>query len=162
MAEPALQVTITPPLRDLQGKFAKAEKSLLKLRRDMLRDVGRKIVAVAKEEAPKGETKKFSQGIGFKTYERGTGGEMELRVTDPQPLGTFIREGTAAHPIEPVRAKCLHFFTKDGTEVFTKHVDHPGTKPNPYHERALKRIQPWVDGELAKLGRTIVQELAGG
>jgi len=161
MAEPMFKVEITPPLKDLQGRYAKAEKTLLKLRRDQLRDIGRFGVGVCREEAPKGKTGKFSKGIQFKTYERGAGGAMELRITDPQPLGKWIRGGTKAHIIVPVKAKALHFFVK-GREVFTKRVHHPGTKPNPYHERALKRIMPEVDKGLAKLGRAVVKELAGG
>jgi len=160
MAEPMLKVEITPPLRDLQGRFAKAEKKLLALRREQLRDLGRRFVAVAREEAPR-KTGKFAKGIGFKTYERGKGGAMELRVTDPQPLGKWIRGGTKPHVIVPVRARCLHFFTRSGDEVFTMKVHHPGTKPSPYQERAMKRMTPEIDKSLKKLGKAVVKELAG-
>jgi len=159
MAAPMFKVEITPPLRDMQGRYAKATKTLLKLRRDQLRDIGRLGVKAMQGEAPK-KTGKFAKGIQFKTYERGTGGQMELRITDPQPLGKWIRGGTRPHIIVPVRAKCLHFFVK-GREVFTKRVYHPGTKPNLYHERALKRIIPEIDKGLARLGRAVTQELAG-
>jgi len=161
MPEPMLRVEITPPIRDLQGRYAKAEPTLVKLQRENLRVVGRKVVVIAKEEAPKGKTRKFSQGIQFKTYQRSAGGQMELRVTDPQPLGTWIRGGTRPHVIVPVRAQVLHFVTEAGVEVFTRKVHHPGTKPNPYHERTMKRMKPEIDQELAKLGKKFVKELAG-
>lgn len=160
MPEPMLKVTITPPIRDLQGRFAKADKTLLKYRREQLKELGRKFVSVAREEGPKGKTGKFVKGIGFKTYMRGIGGMMEMRVTDPQPLGTWIRGGTKAHIIVPVRARALHFFIR-GVEIFTKRVHHPGTKPNPYQERTMKRMMPEIDQSLAKLGKKVTKELAG-
>lgn len=40
----------------------------------------------------------------------------------------ILEYGSKPHSIEPVDAQTLHFEV-DGTEVFTKHVSHPGTKP---------------------------------
>ena len=160
MAKPMIQIDITPPLKDLQGRYAKADKLLLKLRRDQLRNIGRGIVVIAREEAPR-KTGKFAEGISFKTYETSAGGQMELRVTDPQPLGRWIRMGTRPHVIVPVRARALHFFTRGGVEVFTRRVHHPGTKPNPYQERTMQRMLPEIEISLAKLGKAVTTELAG-
>ncbi len=53
---------------------------------------------------------------------------------DPRgPIAAYVTRGTAPHPIDPVNATFLHFIGSDGTEVFTRHVDHPGTAPNPFH-----------------------------
>ena len=49
----------------------------------------------------------------------------------------FVLRGTRKHLIRPRRAKALHFYV-DGTEVFTRLVRHPGTKPNPFLQRALR------------------------
>jgi hypothetical protein len=53
----------------------------------------------------------------------------------------FMKVGTKPHTIEAVNASALHFFASDGTEVFTQHVDHPGTKPNPYPTRARDKAK---------------------
>ena len=63
--------------------------------------------------------------------------------------------------IVPVRAKALHFFTKAGREVFTMRVMHPGTKPNPFHIRAMNRMKPYVEASLRKIGLYAVKRLAG-
>jgi hypothetical protein len=57
----------------------------------------------------------------------------------------FMKVGTKPHTIEAVNASALHFFASDGTEVFTKSVQHPGTKPNPFPTRARDKAK----GELA-------------
>ena len=51
-----------------------------------------------------------------------------------------IEYGTKAHIIEPVTAKALHF-KKDGKEIFTKKVEHPGTRPNPVMRNAAAQVQ---------------------
>ncbi|MFM9590703.1 hypothetical protein ACKI16_29375 [Streptomyces scabiei] len=53
------------------------------------------------------------------------------------PAVHFVLRGTRKHLIRPRRAKALHFYV-DGTEVFTRLVRHPGTKPNPFLQRALR------------------------
>lgn len=41
----------------------------------------------------------------------------------------YLEYGTRPHVIRPVDKEYLHFTTREGDEVFTKRVDHPGTKP---------------------------------
>ena len=53
----------------------------------------------------------------------------------------FMKTGTKAHPIDPVNASALHFFFADGSEAFLMHVEHPGTKPNPYPTRARDKAK---------------------
>lgn len=71
---------------------------------------------------------------------------------DRGPIAAYVTRGTAPHPIEPVNAEFLHFFASDGTEVFTKHVDHPGTSANPFHVDAWESVRDEVLAEF----RTIV------
>jgi hypothetical protein len=74
----------------------------------------------------------------------GDGGRLEIVSTDARgPIARFVIRGTQAHPIEPVSARALHFFV-DGDEVFTKHVEHPGTSPNPYNRVAWEAQRPDV------------------
>lgn len=67
----------------------------------------------------------------------GDGGRLEIISDDPRgPIAAYVIRGTGPHPIDPVNATYLHFFAEDGTEVFTQHVEHPGTAPNAFNERA--------------------------
>lgn len=60
------------------------------------------------------------------------------------PIAAYVTRGTRPHPIEPVNARFLHFIASDGTEVYTTHVDHPGTSPNPFHVTAWQASAPTV------------------
>lgn len=75
------------------------------------------------------------------------------------PLSTWIIYGTAPHPIEPVRASALRFEVADGTIVFAKHVDHPGTQPNDFVQRAVDAALPEITDRLQLAGRELMTEL---
>lgn len=154
-----LSITIRPPFRDLKGRFVKAEKGLLEDRREMLRNLGRRYVELAKKEAPK-RTGNFAAGIFYRTYEMGK--NLEMRAYSPEPLGTFIRRGTDPHQIAARNKGALYFYwpkvgmftvvPKAGgfkTHVADNklwigkgYVDHPGTKANNYNERAYDQWKP--------------------
>lgn len=53
------------------------------------------------------------------------------------PYAIWVHEGAAPHSIDAVNAPFLVFTGRDGGLVFTKHVDHPGNKPNRFLVRAL-------------------------
>lgn len=75
-------------------------------------------------------------------------------VTDKRWV--FADEGTKSHVIRPKRAKVLHFTTRAGDEVFTKHVNHPGTKAR----YLSKQVQRKVDAlNLAQTFSNIVGSL---
>jgi hypothetical protein len=69
---------------------------------------------------------------------------------------TWADLGTKPHTITPKRAKVLHFVTKAGSEVFTKRVNHPGTKP----QYLTKKVQARVNAlNLAGTFANLVGEL---
>lgn len=76
------------------------------------------------------------------------------------PYGVFVRDGTRAHEILP-RLKRVLRFEIDGSVVFAARVKHPGTKPNPYHLRVFRQLQPQVQEIIAKIGRSLTAFLAG-
>lgn len=49
----------------------------------------------------------------------------------------FIESGTAAHIIEPSRARVLAF-TVGGDRIFAKRVNHPGTEAKPFMAPAMR------------------------
>jgi hypothetical protein len=64
-------------------------------------------------------------------------GYAAIRVLSP--YGLFVVAGTAPHLIRPAWASCLAFRVAGRDMVFTKLVRHPGTKPNPFLEKATEK-----------------------
>jgi hypothetical protein len=58
-------------------------------------------------------------------------------VPDSVPYAIYVSRGTAPHVIygNPLLA---FFWAKTGRTMFLRKVNHPGTKPNPYLQNALK------------------------
>jgi hypothetical protein len=69
--------------------------------------------------------------------QRSSGLEGEVMVG--APYAVFVASGTQPHIIRPVRAQALRFEV-GGDVVFAKRVQHPGTQPNPFVERAARRL----------------------
>lgn len=148
---PGIKITFGPRWRDILGRFATAEKALQDGRGEMMKNLGRRWVTLARQEAPKGKTGQFRRGIGYRISMAGKYATLE--TGSPQPLGRWITGGTKAHAIVPVHASALSFLwaKMGGKRVFFKRVWHPGTKPNPYHKRATKRWRPHAYKELRRI-----------
>lgn len=67
------------------------------------------------------------------------------------PYATFVSEGTEPHVIEPKKPDGVLAFKVHGRMVFTKKVNHPGTKPNPYIEDSAKGFERDLENELQVL-----------
>lgn len=63
---------------------------------------------------------------------------------------SYVIRGTPPHPIEPRNVSRLHWI-EGGNHVYRSRVYHPGTKPNPFPERAAKPIAPIINGKLANV-----------
>ncbi|MBT0160671.1 hypothetical protein G4O51_11895 [Candidatus Bathyarchaeota archaeon A05DMB-2] len=77
--------------------------------------------------------------------------EGEARIQALAPYAMYVVKGTAPHEIRPVNASCLRFETAEGDIVFTKLVRHPGTKPNPFMQRAAEEARSQVEQIFAQL-----------
>ncbi len=85
-------------------------------------------------------------------YRQGEDGSLEVFSDDPDgPIAAYVIRGTRPHPIEPTGPWPLHFFV-DGEEVFTMHVDHPGTDANPFNQAAWEAQR---DDVLQKFAETV-------
>jgi hypothetical protein len=97
----------------------------------------------------------LSQSAPFDTGELADSMTWEDRASDLTagsrdargPIAAYVTHGTglwgpnaSTYPIEPVTAQFLHFFTSDGGEVFTRHVDHTGSPANPFHIDAWESV----------------------
>jgi len=137
-----------------------------------LREIGDVLLPLLKSRTPVGKRprRKGSPGQALRAGTRaqvlGHGADMRLEIRQgartPQGVfyGRFVREGTRPHTIEPVRAPYLHFKIGDKW-VRTKLVNHPGTKANPYHVRALRAGTGRIQGIVTKMGERITAFLAG-
>ncbi len=65
-------------------------------------------------------------------------GDSEAKIIPMAPYAPYIVFGTASHTIRPRNASCLVFQARAGDLVFTRLVRHPGTKPNPFLQRAAE------------------------
>jgi hypothetical protein len=62
-----------------------------------------------------------------------------VRVENTAPYAGIIEKGSRPHIILPRRGRVLRF-DAGGTTVFTRRVDHPGTRPYRILETALRRV----------------------
>jgi HK97 gp10 family phage protein len=83
----------------------------------------------------------------------------EAKIQALAPYAKFVVEGTRPHEIRPASASVLVFKAKNGDLVFTRLVRHPGTKPNPFLQRAVDKAQDQVDDIWAELFEDLAEEL---
>ena len=82
----------------------------------------------------------------------------EAKIQALAPYAKFVVEGTRPHKIYPARAAVLAFKTAAGDLVFTRLVRHPGTKPNPFMQRALDKAREQINEVWAELFEDLVVE----
>ncbi|MCW4048054.1 MAG: hypothetical protein NWE99_10940 [Candidatus Bathyarchaeota archaeon] len=75
----------------------------------------------------------------------------EARIMALATYAVFVEKGTAPHEIRPVNASVLRFETVGGEIVFTRLVRHPGTRPNPFMERAAEEARSKAEEVFAEL-----------
>ena len=75
-------------------------------------------------------------------------GEAEIQAL--APYAVYVEKGTAPHEIRPVNASVLAF-EAGGKMVFTPLVKHPGTKPNPFMQRAAEDTRSKAEAVFADL-----------
>jgi hypothetical protein len=77
-------------------------------------------------------------------------GDGEASIQALAPYAMYVVKGTAPHEIRPINASVLAFEV-GGKMVFTPLVHHPGTKPNPFMQRAVEEARSKVDEAFAEL-----------
>jgi hypothetical protein len=70
-----------------------------------------------------------------------------LTFTAHVPYAGFVLEGTGPHDIRPRNAQALHWTGPNGS-MFARLVHHPGTRPNPFPERAIRPLEPAIQAAL--------------
>lgn len=100
-----------------------------------LQEAGFKVEEEAKKTAPV-DSGYYRNNIGF---------DGKNKVIANADYSAALEYGTKPHVIQPKTASALHF-QSDGQDVFTKKVNHPGTKPNPVMRNAAHKVQKQVGG----------------
>ena len=72
------------------------------------------------------------------------------------PHAVHVIKGTAPHEIRPVNASVLAFKLAGRNMVFTKLVRHPGTKPNPFLQRAVDKARENVEEIFTELFEDLI------
>ena len=119
------------------------------LSKDLKRKLVERLAEVAYSEAFYGapwKTGKLARSI---VKEIDEDGEAWIRALAPHAV--YVIKGTAPHEIRPVNASVLAFKAAGGDMVFTRLVRHPGTKPNPFMQRAEEKTSEKVDEVFAEL-----------
>lgn len=110
----------------------------------IVHEMGREVATLAYKYAPK-KTGELANSIGVEY------GEQTARVVARAPHAFFVEFGTWSHSlIDPkpgtytIRPKrpggVLRFTTSEGNVVFTKKVEHPGIKPQPFLAPANEEV----------------------
>ena len=100
--------------------------------------------------APVGETGRYKESIKIDNIKRDnnkvsieiyTDMVLESKLLHKRyNLGRLLENGTNPHLILPVEPDgVLHFIDKEGNDVFTRLVQHPGTKEQPHFSPALRK-----------------------
>lgn len=156
-----VKVYTRPTFRQVAQKSQVAYRKMLDTKRQGMRNLGQDWVSIARSEAPEGRTGRFRKSIAFRTFVQGQ--RVELRTYHAEPLGTYIIKGTQPHVIR-AHGRALKFLWESGPKSdstftafhFYRSVQHPGTKANPFHERAYRRWRPKAQGTLRAIGNSFV------
>ncbi|MER7841670.1 hypothetical protein ABTY98_38745 [Streptomyces sp. NPDC096040] len=114
-----------------QGAIARLLRARGGLARRKLEQRVDRVARIAEAEAPGSMGEYITTDI-----EEGPRG-LQGVITCHHPKVRLVLDGTRPHLIRPRRAKFLRFEV-GGDVVFTKLVRHPGTRPNPFMQRALR------------------------
>jgi hypothetical protein len=111
---------------------------------DIKRDVG-------KHTKPGDDTGKMEQSL---TQERFENGFRIFNDLTRAPHARFVHWGTKPHEIKPKNKKVLRWAGPAGF-VFSKHVDHPGYKGDPWFTRAVSRAPGYFDAIINEIKREV-------
>ena len=154
----SFRIEAIPTFREIGGRFAAANKDLLESRRDEMRLLGGRARDIWQEEAPK-KTGEFARNIRFRTFVRGD--RVGFTLSTPQPLKRWITEGTRPHVIVPRGQGYPLRFEVNGRTVFAYRVNHPGTKPHPFDERAAASFEPEAQQALRRISTRYIAKIVG-
>ena len=161
MAEAAhFKITSTPPIRDLLGRFSKAEGAFVQVRLDEMRAEGRRFFELAGEESPGGPGQTVAKNIGYRTWIKGN----SIGFTAwPGKIGAWHISGTGIYGprrrlIRGLRGQPLRFEI-DGEILYRLWVR--GIRPNKFFGRAYLRWLQVARAALRRMSMKWIREIKG-
>jgi hypothetical protein len=160
MSNIAFQIKSSPDPQTIRQRLTAADRAKTQAQRQVIDRQARRFAAFAFIEAPK-KTGRYAREITTRNI---TGPDMAgFEVLSPGPLGTFIQKGTRPHVIRAKNAPMLRFYwPKVGRVVYFKSVNHPGTKPNRFYNRALQNWLPGAKADLSSIANAWTITMRGG
>ena len=147
--------------RELATNFEGASTLVKGALNKALREIGSMMVPALKKNTPR-RTGKLANSTRFQLMGSPSDQRMEIRQGARTPAGDFygsyVRLGTKPHEIRPVKAKALAFMIGNRL-VFAKKVNHPGTKPNPYHVDTMNEKQGEIQTIATNAGIDVAAKL---
>jgi len=132
-----MKITGSTDLRNAQRKLESLSASRMRQFNSAVnQEIGSSLVTQIRNSAPK-DTGKYSRS--WKITKRSAAG-VQVGTNLAWLFKILEYTGSKPHLIRPVRAKALHFFLKDGTEIFTQLVRHPGFKPIPHVRPSVRHV----------------------
>lgn len=132
----------------ITGKAGISDMSIMKAITTWENEVAPELLAEIRRRAPQSD----GPGSGrlrdsMYISRRSTGRGLEARIMSSAPYAKFVTQGTAAHTIEPRTALALHWVSK-GSDAFARRVNHPGTRPNLFVQKAVAAMMPLMARKL--------------
>lgn len=149
VASPGLTIDYRQVERAAQGLRATAQFAMTS---DGLVQAGTHVLLEALKAAAPAKTGKLRASIVAKATGTGASGYFSIGY------GKLVVDGTRPHLILP-RTKRALFWPGAGHPV--RRVNHPGTRPNPFPQRAAEQAVPALRLILIGEGRQIIQRIAG-
>lgn len=168
--------------RDTLGRFTRGSAEARRQAQEIARACGRLIVAEMKKLAPVGTHYRIDtngnvyesrpatlqKSIKFRTSSRAWGTYLQIYAAEHIK---YVIYPTRPHAITARNATFLRFYWPNappeivnrfgGNVVYFKSVWHPGTKGNPFHERAVENLQPQLRYEMNKGAAYVKQTMEG-
>lgn len=158
-------ITVTPRSEIIMRQLQAIPQIIERNAATMGTELEQVYVRLAREEAPS-RSGMFRERITTTPWIGAGLSSASFAGISERPLGLWIQEGTDPHPIPPRGDNRLIFYWEREHRMFIgergQAVNHPGTKPNPFAERAVNRMLPIVDALAARTGQNISIEIAAG
>ena len=146
------------------GGLDKAETILAGQANRALRDIGQVFSVALKQNTPRA-TGKLANSTRFQLVGSNKNQAVEVRQGARSPegafYGMFVRGGTRPHEIRPKKPGGVLAFKIGGRTIFTKKVNHPGTKANPYHVETERQTSGEIAEIISRTGVEIASKLMG-
>ena len=118
-----------------------------------VKDAAGEILATEVKEAPS-KTSNLRGSVQLDLY------PTSASIYPNAQYAPYVEFGTKPHVIEPKNGKVLAF-KKDGKLIFTRKVNHPGTKANPFVERTVEKVKDKVEQIFQKVIDKAINILVG-